>query len=407
MVYTPFYRRAFALATALILGYLLWRLLRPLASTLGWAAVLAFMLHPLHEKLTRRLAGRATWSASILTALTPFCVLAPLSFLGVVFTAQAVALINYLRTRTWLPYSELAERAAHLPVLGPAVQWVRENAIISADQVQGWVSEGVQSMLHSAAAMGGSLVFGVFGTVLSFFVMLFLLFFFLREGRAILAHLTRLIPLEPGTRSRLMSYLGDVIRAVVFGSSATALICGAFVGVAYGVLDLPSPMVFGVLGVITALLPAGAAVLLLPPLVYLLLEGRWGAAIFLAVWTTAMWVVESVVRPVLTAHRADVSTLAVFIGAIGGVSAFGLLGLVIGPVLLSFAVALLLFAEATVGREHPLAAPSSRAAPPSHAAPAARQAPPAARLAAEAVREDAVRVTAEAQAGGQPPLPGP
>jgi len=90
------------------------------------------------------------------------------------------------------------------------------------------------------------------------------------------------------------------------------------------------------------------------------------------VWTAAMWLVESIVRPVLTAHRADVSTLAVFIGAIGGVSAFGLLGLVIGPVLLSFAVALLLFAEATVSREHHMVAASARpwqGAPPLPGAP--------------------------------------
>jgi predicted PurR-regulated permease PerM len=353
-VYSSFYRRAFGLVTALILGYLLLKMLQPLAGPLGWAAVLAFMLHPVHEKLTRQLGERATLSAGLLTGLTPFFVLAPLSYLAVDFTAQAAALITYLRTRTTLlPYSELIERMGHLPVLGTIVAWVRANAGISAEQVQGWVSDSVQTVLHGAAAMGGSLVYGLFGTVVSFFVMLFLLFFFLRQGRGILTHLTRLIPIEPGTRAHMLDYLGDVIRAVVFGSSATALICGTFVGVGYAVLGLPSPLVFGVLGVIAALLPAGAAVLLVPPAIYLLIEGRWGAALFLGVWTAIMWVVESVVRPVLTAHRADVSTLAVFIGAIGGVSAFGIFGLVIGPVLLSFTVALILFAESLVSRRLP------------------------------------------------------
>lgn len=372
-MYTSFYRRSFAVATALILGYLLLKVLRPLAGTLCWAAVLAFMLHPLHEKLTRRMRGRATISAGLLTVLTPFFVLAPISFLGVVFTSQAAALIGYLRGRTLLPYSEMVERASHLPVLGTVIGWVRRDVGVSADQVQGWVNDGVQSMLRSAAAMGGNLVFSVFGTLVSFFVMLFLLFFFLREGRMMLAHLTRLIPIEPYTRARLLAYLGEVIRAVVFGSTATALICGAFVGVGYALLNLPSPLVFGVLGVIAALLPAGAAVLLIPPLIYLLIEGRWGAALFLAMWTAAMWVVESVVRPVLTAHRAEVSTLAVFIGAIGGVSGYGILGLVIGPVLLSFAVALIQFAEELLSRDpQRLAALRSRQMPaPSPAEPAA------------------------------------
>jgi predicted PurR-regulated permease PerM len=81
-----------------------------------------------------------------------------------------------------------------------------------------------------------------------------------------------------------------------------------------------------------------------------MLTGRWGTALFMALWTAAMWIVENVLRPVLTAHRAEVSTLAIFVGAIGGASAFGVLGLVIGPVLLSFAVALLRFAEEEVAK---------------------------------------------------------
>jgi len=103
-----------------------------------------------------------------------------------------------------------------------------------------------------------------------------------------------------------------------------------------------------VLATIAAFLPAGAAAVLVPAVIYFMVVGRWGAATFMAFWTAAMWVVENVLRPLLTAHRAEVSTLAIFIGAIGGASAFGVLGLVIGPVLLSFAVALVRFAEENV-----------------------------------------------------------
>jgi predicted PurR-regulated permease PerM len=182
-------------------------------------------------------------------------------------------------------------------------------------------------------------------------MMLFLLFFFLQDGRSMLGHLTRLIPLEPARRTQLLTYLADVTRAVVFGSTATALVQGIFVGLGFAFTGLPSPLVFGVLATIAAFLPAGAGVVAVPAALYLMAAGRWGAAIFMAFWIAAMWVVENVLRPVLTAHRAEVSTLAIFVGAIGGASAFGILGLVIGPVLLSFAVALVHFAEEAVAKE--------------------------------------------------------
>jgi predicted PurR-regulated permease PerM len=343
MVYSGFYRRSFLIATAAILAYLLLAVLEPLKGALGWAVVLAFLLHPLHERLSRRLKGRSILSAGIITGLTPFLVLLPLSVLGVVFAGQVANLIGYLRGHSFLAYPQLLARLESYPLLGDALRWWSANFPVSAAQIQGWVTGGMQGALKSAAAAGGSLALDVFGTVIGFFMMLFLLFFLLRDGRAILDHLTRLIPLETARRERLLDYLARVTRAVVFGSAATALIQGIFVAAGFALVGLPSPVVFGVVATIAALLPAGAAIVLVPAVLYLAVGGHWLAAIFLAFWTGLLAVVENVARPLLTAHRAHVSTLAVFVGAVGGVSAFGVLGLVLGPVLLSFVVALVRF----------------------------------------------------------------
>ena len=344
-MYSSVYRRSFVIATVAIVGYLLWKVLEPLFGALGWAAVLAFVLLPVHERLARNLKGRVGLSAGILTGLTPFFVVAPIVMLAVAFAGQVGILLNYMRGRSLLSYGEILQKLESYSVIGTAVHWARQNAPISADQVQGWITEGAQSVLKSAASVGGSVALGVFGTLFSFVMMLFLLFFFLQSGRAMLASLTRLIPVEGARRAELLKYLADVTRAVVFGSTATAVAQGIFVGVGFAIVGLPSPLVFGVLATIAAFLPAGAAIVLIPGVIYMMIVGRWGAAIFLAVWTVAMWIVENVLRPLLTAHQAEVSTLAIFLGAIGGGAAFGVLGLVIGPVLLSFAVALLRFAE--------------------------------------------------------------
>lgn len=350
-MYSSFYRQFFVVVTVAVLGWALWSILDPLWTTIGWAAVLAFLLHPLHERLTTRFKGRASLSAGLLTALTPFFVMAPVAFLGVVFAKQVANLLSYM-SKTTLTYPAILARLDTTPVIGGVIRWIRDSVPVTAEQIQGWVMDGAQTVLKSAASMGGSIALGIMGSLVGFFMMLFLLFFLLRDGRLMLRRLIQFIPLEPRPRGQLISYLGDVTRAVVFGSVATALIQGTFSGVGFALVGLPSPVVFGVLATLAAFLPVGSAIVLVPAVLYLMFEGRWGAAIFLGVWSAGVGVMDNFLRPYLTAKQAEVSTLAVFVGAIGGASAFGVLGLVIGPVLLGFLAALLQFAEkGVVGSE--------------------------------------------------------
>jgi predicted PurR-regulated permease PerM len=347
-MHSTFYRRCFQIITAAILGYGLYRMLDPLFGILGWAVVLAFVLHPLQVWLTRRLKGRRSLSAGILTVLTPFLVLTPLSILGVEFAGQVSRLLAYVRDHPPLSWTDLLNRLAGLPLIGGWFSWARDNTAFSAAQLQGWLTDGLESLLKNAAALGGDVALGVFGTLAGFFMMLFLLYFFLRDGAGMVGRLTRLIPTEPARRTELLRYLGEVTRAVVFGSVATAVIAGVIVGVGWAVVGLPAPVVFGVLALVAAFLPMGASVVLVPAVLYLAFAGRWGAAIFLACWIGVLLITENLLRPLLTAHHAKVSTLALFIGAIGGTAAWGILGLLIGPVLLSFVVALVRFAEESV-----------------------------------------------------------
>ncbi len=350
-MHSTFYRRCFQLTLAAILAYAAFRVLEPLLRMLGWAMVLAFTLHPLHERLTRRLHRRPSLSAGILTALTPFLVLAPLSVLGVEFAGQVARLVERLRGLSLMSYSEVLNHLAALPLIGRPIGWLRDSTAVSVAQVQDWISEGAQTALKTAASMGGGVALSVFGTLVGFFMMLFMLFFFLRDGRAMLDALARLIPVERARRAQLLKYLADVTRAVVFGSAVTALLQGVIVGIGFAIVGLPSPVVFGVLAMIASFLPAGASLVLVPAVLYLAFAGRWGAAIFLGCWIAVLWVTENIVRPMITSHHAEVSTLALFVGAIGGAVAYGILGLIIGPVLLSFIVALVRFAHHSLPAE--------------------------------------------------------
>jgi predicted PurR-regulated permease PerM len=349
-MYSDFYRRSFAIATVVILGYALWRMLAPFWGPIAWAAFLAFFLLPVQIRLARKWHGRRNLSALFITTLTPFVLIAPLSVLGLVFAQQVSVLLERLRSLSLPSFLDIRAHLNAYPVVGPLLRWVNADVALTAAQVQEWLVNGAQSVLRSAAALGGQVALGVFGTLIDFAIMVFLLFYFLRDGPRIFNRLMDLVPLEPDRRARLIQYLAEVTRAVVYGHSLTALAQGALVGIGFAVVRLPSPVVFAVLAALAALLPgAGTGLVLIPAILYLALSAHWGAALFLGVWSVGIAVCDNLLRPYLTRQHAPVSTLVVFVGVIGGVVAFGLIGLVLGPVLLSLMVALLRFAEERIG----------------------------------------------------------
>jgi predicted PurR-regulated permease PerM len=338
--YSSFYRAAFAIVALMVLGYLLLRILDPLAGALTSATVLGFLLFPLQVRLSRALKHRPDVSACIITVLTPFVIIAPLSILALVFARQVSTLITSIKQGT-LGVPGMGGDLANYPVIGPVVRLMQQSLPISTQDIQDWATQSAHAALQTAASLSGDFVMGVAGTVIQFVLTLFLLFFFLLDGRSIIRHLTRLIPVENERSDLLINNLISVMRAVVYGTTMTALIQGVLIGIAFAIIGLPSPVVFGALAFATSFIPAvGSAVVLVPAIFYLMAIGRWGAAAFLLVWCGLLALGEQLIRPMLTSRHAEVSALAVFVGAIGGVSAFGFIGFVVGPVLISLVVEL-------------------------------------------------------------------
>jgi predicted PurR-regulated permease PerM len=151
-----------------------------------------------------------------------------------------------------------------------------------------------------------------------------------------------MLPIEDRRRARLWQHLADVTRAVFLGIGLTALVQGMLVGVGFWIAGLPSPLVFGVVAVLVSLIPmVGAALVWAPGALFLAAHGEYGHAIFLAAWgAIVVGMVDNFLRPVLISGRAEVPTLAVFVGVMGGLAAFGFIGLFLGPIVLGLLVAL-------------------------------------------------------------------
>jgi predicted PurR-regulated permease PerM len=337
-----FYQKAFFVVLAALVGYGLLLVIQPFAGSMAWAIFLAFILYPVHRWLTRKLKGRDGWAAGIMTALTPFALMTPLTFLGIVFANQARALVEYLQTSNLRIDGSTLARLETYPVIGPVARLAREELSVSGGEFQRWLTSSAQTVLKNVASMSGGVVLSALGTLVGFFFMLFLLFFFLRDGRDMFQKLQRLIPVPAEHREQLFNHLSSVTRGVFYGIGLTAICQGLLVGIGFAIAGLPSPVVFGVLAAILALLPAGgAAIVWIPGMIFLAASGRWGMAVFMLVWGVIVSTSDNILRPVLVARYAPVSAFMVFVGVVGGIAAFGTIGIVVGPVFLALVAAIL------------------------------------------------------------------
>jgi predicted PurR-regulated permease PerM len=340
-----FYARTFALVTLAALGYLLFQILQPFFAPIAWALFIAFLLYPLHSWLARKLRGRAGVSAALLTLLTVLMLLGPLAALGAAFAAQAAELLRYAQDFAVEHKPSQASDLEGVPVLGPAITWLQETLGVSLAQLQSWAVEGARTVLKSLASLGRQAVLGALGTVVGFVLMVFILFFAIRDGRPMFHALRELVPMAAAERARLFAHLAAVTRAMVYGTGVTALVQGVMIAVGFVIVGLPSAIVFGVLAALAAIIPlAGTPLVWVPAAIVLALDERWYAAVFMLAWGAIVASVDNVLRPILVAGRADVGTLTVFIGVLGGISAFGPIGVILGPLVLALVIALIRFA---------------------------------------------------------------
>jgi predicted PurR-regulated permease PerM len=338
------YSRLGGLLLLALLAYLVWRIVAPLWQPLLWAALLGSLLAPFNARLTLRLGGRPRLASGITTLLAVLLFLLPVAVIAGAVAAQSAQLLGRLNAQA--PQLDATSLdLAHIPLLERPLAWIGSHTTVTVEQLQGWLVEAAKRVLQSLASSGGNLVLGALGTVVSFALMLFVLFFVLRDGPALAQKVLRMLPVEERRRSRLWRHLVDVTHAVFMGIGLTALVQGVLLGVGFWIAGLPSPLVFGVLGALCALVPlVGTTLVWVPGVAVLAIHGDYGHAIFLTAWSVALvGTVDNFLRPMLISGRSELPTLAVFIGVMGGLSAFGFIGLFLGPIVLGLLVALFRF----------------------------------------------------------------
>jgi predicted PurR-regulated permease PerM len=341
-----FYQRLLGTALLLIVAYLVFRIIEPFLGPIAWALFIGFLLQDQQQGLTKWMRGRASISAFSLTMLVLVLFLGPLTALAIAFTGQATELAG--RLQAWLGERQgtSIRELDQIPGVGPVLDWLNQNLEITTAQVQAWLVDGGQTLFQQLASYGGVAFLGAIGTVLSFTVMLFILFFIIRDGRAIARLGSALVPLPPDRREALADRLSAVTRAVVRGTVLTSIIQGLLLGTGFALAGMPAPVVFGVLAAILSVVPFGGTALVWgPAVIAVLVQGSYGQAAGILVVGVIVSSVDNFIKPMLISGRSPLPTLAVFIGVLGGLAAFGLIGLFVGPIVIALVLALIEFSR--------------------------------------------------------------
>jgi len=324
--------RSFLLLLALVSLAFLW-VLWPYYGAVFWGSVLAILFNALFIRLLRKMPQKRTLAALLTLSIILVLVILPVGLISALLTQEAANM--YQRVQS----GELSFSRYFQQIYDALPSWVSQILDRSGLDNRGLIQERVTSSLTQGsqfiATQALSIGQNAFDFFVSFFIMLYLLFFFLRDGGALSRHIKEAIPLEAEIKRQLFSKFTTVIRATVKGNIVVAVVQGALGGLMFWFLGIHAPILWGTLMAFLSLLPAvGAAIVWIPVAIYFLATGAiWQGVLLIAFGVLVIGLVDNILRPVLVGKDTKMPDYVVLVSTIGGMSLFGLNGFVIGPVI--------------------------------------------------------------------------
>ena len=316
-----------------LLGFLV---LDPFIVPVVWAAILAYVTWPGYEWLLRKWRGRGVLAAFAMTTVVSAAVIAPLAWLAVV--ARIELLHVYRHLQELLAGGTMPPAVLKLPWIGDQL---RDLAVRAAQDPHALGAE-LRTVLDHSRDQIGHLIGGITRNAAKLLLTVVSLFFVYRDGARVAGELAR--ALERVLGARVHNYLraiGQTVKAVVYGLVLAALVQGVLVGIGYWLAGVGAPVFLASLTTVCGLIPFAAPTIWVCVTAWLLLEGNTVAGIGLLVWGgVVMGWTDHIVRPFLISREAQIPFLVVLFGVLGGLAAFGLVGLFVGPVILAMLLAI-------------------------------------------------------------------
>ncbi|HTL70683.1 MAG TPA: AI-2E family transporter [Candidatus Eisenbacteria bacterium] len=312
-------------------------ILSPFLQPLFWATILAFAFYPIHVKVRRSLNGRENLAAAATTSMIVLAFVPLLLFTVVSLAAESVKL--YSGVLTFLQENRQEAMLAHLRGL-PLVQRLEDVAFrwgVVRENYREWLTGSLASAGNYAAMHAAQIARGALLAPFHFFLTFFLLFFLLRDGGRIYRFLYEITPMEEENKRDVFSQVTGTFEAVIRGQLLTAMAQALLAGVIFWSLGVPLPILFAALTFLAALIPLfGAPLVWFPLSVYLFLQVSHAkaAALFL-LGAFGISLVDNFLKPILIGEKTKLPYLLLFLGILGGMQIYGLMGIFLAPTFLS------------------------------------------------------------------------
>jgi len=331
---------AIALLTLLVIGTVL--VLKPFIISLILAAVLAYASWPVYEWLLARLRNHPGAAATAMTLLLLLTLVTPFAVMGVSLADNTVELLRLLREALNQPLPPPPHWLETLPLVG---DYLQGKWLAMMQEEEGTLVLQVREQLQQlplrdwAINAGAALVHGV--VLISFSVLI--CFFFYRDGPAITARVRMVMERLTGDRARsLIEVTAGTVSRVVNGILGTSLAQSVLALIGFWIAGVPGAMLLGLLTFFVSIIPMGPPLVWVPATLWLYFQGNTGMAVFLGIWGLLLISsIDNFIKPYLISRGGTLPLLLVFMGVLGGLLAFGFIGVFLGPVIIAVAYALL------------------------------------------------------------------
>lgn len=320
------------LAILVLLGYLSYEIISPFLVPIAWAVVFSIVFYPVYAFISRYIKVKSI-SSSITVLFILVVIIAPITYVSFLLIDELQKFGEYTNSGGLDFIKNLFEKIQAAPQYEKVSSLIGEGNMPTADMIM----DNIRKLGKVIAENLSVRITNIIAVAINFLFMIFTIFFLFKDGPGFLTKVKDYLPFSEEQKTRLVTQVKDMIVSTVFGGVVVAIIQGSLGGIAFYVIDLKSPVLWGIAMAVMSFVPmVGTFSVWGPAAIYLIIQGNYLHGIGLILYGNfVIGLVDNILRPLIIGSRTKMPTIVIFFSVLGGIKAFGIIGLIMGPLIMA------------------------------------------------------------------------